>query len=359
MTTATSQTIPTALPATTAPQTHAPHAPAPAREVTSAMLAERLGGRLVGPPDVVVTRADALADADERTLSFIRDAAFAKDWAASRAGVALVSEGLSVDAAPGRALVFVRDADLAMVEALNMLAPAARQATPGIDPRAIIEPGAMIDPLASIGPFAVVRAGASVGEGSSIASGVVIDAGSRVGRFTTIHANVTIANASVVGDHCIIHPGVVIGADGFGYRPAPDGRGLVKIPHLGNAVLDSHVEIGANTCIDRARFGSTRIGAGTKIDNLVQIGHNCRIGRSVVICGCTGIAGSVTIGDGVQIGGNCGIADNVTIGRGARIAAKTGVMHDVPEGITVAGLPAFPGRDYLRMIAALRKLAKV
>lgn len=152
---------------------------------------------------------------------------------------------------------------------------------------------------------------------------------------------------------------MVIGADGFGYRPAPDGRGLVKIPHLGNAVLDSHVEIGANTCIDRARFGSTRIGAGTKIDNLVQIGHNCRIGRSVVICGCTGIAGSVTIGDGVQIGGNCGIADNVTIGRGARIAAKTGVMHDVPEGITVAGLPAFPGRDYLRMIAALRKLAKV
>ncbi|MFN5663046.1 MAG: LpxD N-terminal domain-containing protein, partial [Planctomyces sp.] len=199
MTTATSQTIPTA------PAAHAPQGLAPAREVTSAMLAERLGGRLVGPPDVVVTRADALADADERTLSFIRDAAFAKDWAASRAGVALVSEGLSVDAAPGRALVFVRDADLAMVEALNMLAPAARQCTPGIDPRAIIEPGAMIDPLASIGPFAVVRAGASVGEGSSIASGVVIDAGSRVGRFTTIHANVTIANASVVGDHCIIH----------------------------------------------------------------------------------------------------------------------------------------------------------
>jgi len=179
----------------------------------------------------------------------------------------------------------------------------------------------------------------------------------RIGRNTTLHPNVTIYTHCRIGDDVILHANVVIGADGFGYRPDPSGRGLVKLPHRGIVEIHDRVEIGAGSCVDRARFGATVIGEGTKIDNLVQIGHNCRVGRSCVICGCTGIAGSVTIGDGVQIGGNCGLGDNLTIGNGVKIAGNAALMHDVPDGATYAGYPAMPARDYMRILGAMKKAA--
>jgi UDP-3-O-[3-hydroxymyristoyl] glucosamine N-acyltransferase len=152
------------------------------------------------------------------------------------------------------------------------------------------------------------------------------------------------------------HQGVSIGADGFGYRPDPHGGGLLKVPHLGTVEVGDRVEIGANACVDRGKFGATVVGEGTKIDNLVQIAHNCRIGRSCIIAGLCGLSGSVTLEDGVVLGGNVGIADHVTIGAGARIGAKAGVMSDVPAGRSMLGCPADDLRAALRQMAAVRKL---
>ncbi len=175
---------------------------------------------------------------------------------------------------------------------------------------------------------------------------------------STLHPHVSVLDRCIIGNDCVLHAGVAIGADGFGYRPSPDGRGLLKIPHIGNVVIGDHVEIGANSCVDRAKFGSTTVGNGTKIDNLVQIAHGCRVGRSCIICGQTGMAGSVIVGDGVIIGGGVGVADNVEIGSGARIAALSGVTGNVPAGQTWMGAPAAPAGEWRRTYAAMRRMGK-
>jgi UDP-3-O-[3-hydroxymyristoyl] glucosamine N-acyltransferase len=326
-----------------------------------------LGGRLDGRADLPIQRVDAMEDGAPGVLTFIREARYAKGWASGRASAALVKDGVPVEGhdPDQRALIFVPDPDVALIRVLETLQ--ARHAVRGggtanaeavVHPTAVIEPTARLERGVVIGAHCFVGAGCRIGAGTVLGPGCVIEEASSLGAACVLHAQVTVRAGSEIGDEVILHSGVRIGADGFGYRPDPSGRGLLKIPHTGNVRIGRGVEIGANTCIDRARFGSTTIGDGTKIDNLVQVAHNCRIGRCVVICGCSGIAGSVTIGDGAVIGGNCGIADNVTIGAGARIAAKSGVMADVPPGQTVAGLPAMAGRDYLRLMATLRRLSR-
>jgi UDP-3-O-[3-hydroxymyristoyl] glucosamine N-acyltransferase len=253
-------------------------------------------------------------------------------------------------------LIRVDNADLAVVKVLEAFAPPATLPALGVHASAVIDASATIGKDARIGPLV------SVGAGSKIAAGCVLHAGARVGANVTmgehcvIHSNAFIDERCVLGARVIIHASAVIGGDGFGYRPAADGKSLTRIPHTGNVVLDDDVEIGANTCVDRAKFGSTRIGAGTKIDNLCQIAHGCRIGRMTVIAGMSGLAGSVTVGNGVQIGGYCGIGDHKTIGDGARLAAKSAVMNDIPAGATWGGMPAQDIREELRVIAAIRKL---
>jgi UDP-3-O-[3-hydroxymyristoyl] glucosamine N-acyltransferase len=179
-----------------------------------------------------------------------------------------------------------------------------------------------------------------------------------VGERTVLHPNVVIYERSVVGNDCILHAGVIIGADGFGYHPRPDGRGVIKIPHIGNVVIHENVEIGANSCVDKGKFGSTVIGAGTKIDNLVQIGHNCQLGRSCILCGECGLSGSVKLGDGVVLGGRVGVADNVSIGSGARVGAYSGVSNDIPPGAVYLGVPAGPANEWKRIYGFLRRLGK-
>jgi len=240
---------------------------------------------------------------------------------------------------------------------LNALVPPDAPLSPGMHSTSVIDPSATIGQRAHVGPFCVIGAGAQVGDDCVLISHVHLAADVRIGRNTTLHPNVTIYSRCRIGDDVILHANVIIGADGFGYRPDPSGRGLVKLPHRGIVEIHDRVEIGAGSCVDRARFGATVIGEGTKIDNLVQIGHNCRVGRFCVICGCTGIAGSVTIGDGVQIGGNCGLGDNLTIGNGVKIAGNAALMHDVPDGATYAGYPAMPARDYMRILGAMKKAA--
>ena len=317
-------------------------------QTTSGQLAAMLGGTLRGPADLVVNALSTLEAAGPSDLTFIRAAAYAKLWETCQAKVVLVAKGLAA-ALPddGRAIIEVAEADLAMVKALELFHPellAPPQPFGLRHPSAIIEPGCTIDPTASIGAMCYIGPNVTIGPE------------------TILMPRVTVLAGTVIGASCLIQSGVVLGGEGFGYRPdiKPGGRvTLVRLPHAGNVAIGDHVDIGANTCVDRARFGSTSIGDGTKIDNLVQIAHNCRIGRACIICGQTGLSGSVTLGDGVQLGGAAGVRDNVTIGSGVKVAAMSGIITDVPANQTWAGLPAMPGRDYFRVLAAMRKLAGI
>ena len=162
----------------------------------------------------------------------------------------------------------------------------------------------------------------------------------------------------MIGNDCIFHNNVSIGADGFGFRPSPDGNGLIKIKHIGNVIIGNNVEIGANSCVDKAKFNSTIVGDGCKIDNLVQIGHNSVLGKSCIMAGSSGLAGTVTLGDGVVIGGGAKIRDHITLGSGVKVGAGSGVITDVEPGKTVLGYPASDSRDTLKQWLALKKLAK-
>ena len=179
---------------------------------------------------------------------------------------------------------------------------------------------------------------------------------SSIGSRTVIWSGTIIRERCRIGNSCIIHPNVTIGADGFGYRPSADGRGMVKIPQIGTVEIGDSVEIGAGSCVDRRKFSATSIGDGTKIDNLVQIAHNCKIGRSCVMAGQSGLAGSVTLGDGVIMGGRAIVSDHVTVGAGARLGGNAGVMSDVPPGKTLLGIPADDYRKTLKVWASMKKL---
>lgn len=236
------------------------------------------------------------------------------------------------------------------------LRPESVSATSGISPQAVIHPTAEIEPEVEIEPFAVIGAGAQIGSGTRIGPHVVIGANVAIGRDCTIAAGATIVSA-LIGNHVIIHPGARIGQDGFGYAPGTR-PGMIKIVQIGRVIIQDHVEIGANTTIDRGTMDDTVIGEGTKIDNLVQIGHNVRIGRHCGIVAQVGIAGSTTIGNGVMIGGNAGLNGHITVGDGAQIAAKSGVASDVGPGERIGGLPARPIKDFLREIAEVTARAQ-
>jgi len=313
---------------------------------------------VVGRDDLVIEGVDTVADAGPRDLTFMIDARRARGWGTSAAGAALVSDGLDV---PGhdeqsRALIVVRDAEQSMIDALALFMPEEDSPPKGVDAQARIDATADIGRDVAVGPFVTVGPGARVGGGVVLHSGVRIGRDAVIGDDSVLHANVVVRDRCTVGRRVILHSGAAIGTDGFGYRPDPSGGGLRKMPHVGDVVIEDDVEIGANTCIDRAKFGSTVIGAGTKVDNLVQIAHNCRIGRSCVIAAQVGLAGSVTVGDGVQMGGQVGVAEHLTIGDGAQLGAQCGVLKDTPPGERVWGSPAQPARERLRQIAILRSL---
>lgn len=335
----------------------------PTREpLTSGSLASKVGGRVIGRDDLVVEGIETLDRADARHVTFIRNASYANSWATSKAGVAFVSEHLLADGSIAghdpatRALIAVADADLALNFALDFFAPKRRPAASGVHATAVVDPSAKLGQNVGIGPGAIISADCEIGDGASIGALCVLGRGVKVGMGTTLHPRVTIYDGCEIGRACTLHSGVVIGADGFGFRPDPSGKGLVKVPHIGNVQVHDGVEIGANSCIDRAKFSSTIIGAGTKIDNLVQIAHNCRVGRGCIICGGAMLAGSVELGDGVMIGGQVGIADQIKIGKLAQIGAQSGVMQNIEPGLRILGTPALPAKDTLRVWAITHRL---
>ncbi len=358
-----------------------------ASQHTPRSIAGHVGGRVVGSADLPITGLAEIGSAQPGRLTFIGDAAWAARWARSKASAAIVSENIDLEPGEGRALIYVPSADLAMAKVLEQFAPppvrpitqtpspaksAPQVSPPGttgdalagdsldatVHPTAIVAEGAALGKGVTVGPYCVIHQGVTVGDGTVLHAHVCLLDDVRVGRRCVLWPNVVVRERCVIGDRCVLEPGVVLGADGFGYRPDTSGKvpRIVKIPHLGNVVLGDEVEVGANTTIDRGKFEATTIGSGTKIDNQVQIGHNCRIGQMVIISGCTAVGGSVVIGDGALIGGAVIFKDHVTVGSRGRIAGAAGVIHDVPDDAEWAGYPAQNAKDTFRQIAALRKL---
>ena len=325
---------------------------------TTGDLAERIHGELRGRSDLGIDGVNALKDASERQITFITDEAHAGLWGQTRAAAAVITDGIDVSGhdPSARALIVVPNASLAMIELLQLFAPPPLLPDTGVHPTAWVHPDASIGQDVRIGPHASVERGASIGDRVVLHGGVRIYAEAHIGDDSILHANTVIRERCRLGRRVITHQNVSIGADGFGFERAPDGSGLLHVPQIGNVEIFDDVEIGAGSCIDRAKFGTTVIGAGTKIDNLVQIAHNCNIGRSCVIAALAGLAGSVTVGDGVGVGGAVAIAPHVTIGSGVSIGACSGVMRDIPPGQTCLGTPATDARDALRQAAALQRL---
>lgn len=329
--------------------------------MTSGELATLVDGQLIGPSDVVLSAVETLEQAGPEALSFVRNVRHIHQLAASRCGAVLVSraalakESAAPDDYNGKALIVVDDADLALITLLELLTPKPLR-HPGVHASAAIDPSAQLGSAISVGSHVAVGPASIIGDGCVLDPGVVIGAKVTLGKNCFIHPNVTILDRCVLGDRCIVHAGAVIGADGFGYRPHPSGQGLIKIPHAGNVAIGDNVDIGANTCIDRAKFGSTLIGDGTKIDNLVQIGHGCRIGRCCIICGTSALSGSVTLEDGVMLGGGAAVADGYTLGAGAMLGARSGLFSDISPGQRWFGYPARPSRQAFREFSMLRKL---
>ena len=304
------------------------------------------------------TGLNHLEKATSDQISFIGSSKYAKLYGSSNAGAIVINENLKHLVSGEIPLLIVDNADLAMAKLLSVFEPEPPFIEFDIHPMATVHHSAKIGKDSSIGAGCYIGANVVIGDGVVIYPNVTILDDSSIGTQTIIWPGTVIRERSKIGAFCILHNNVSIGADGFGYRPAEDGRGLIKIVHIGNVVIGNGVEIGANSCIDRAKFDSTIIGDGCKIDNLVQIGHNCIMGRCCIMAGHSGLAGSVTLGDGVIIGGSASIKDHTTIHSGAVVAAGSGVMGDVAAGKTVLGYPATESRDKLREWAAVRKLGR-
>lgn len=327
--------------------------------LTAQHIAEMTGGLLSGDGSLSISAVQTVDRARPDDLTFAGDEKHARLVPASAARLVIVQRNLTVHPAPGQALISVDDVDLAVGKVLEHLAPPPPLPAIGIHPSAVIDPSARIGNNCRIGPHVVIGPNATVGDGCTLHPRVCIMDHASLGRGLTLWPGVVIYDRCTVGDGSILHAGVVIGADGFGYRPSPDGREIIKIPQIGSVTIGRMVEIGANTTVDRAKFDATIIGDGCKIDNLVQIAHNCRLGRGVIIAGQTGLAGSVQVGDGVIIGGGVDLRDHITIGPGARIAGGSQVMNDVPAGETWAGSPAQEIKAARREYVAVRQLPEV
>ncbi len=317
-----------------------------------------LNGELVGTTNQKIVGPEELSRAEANHISFIGSRKYVKLWDESKACAAIVDEKLKVEAGENRALIKVKNADLAMARLLEVFEPAPPEFDEEIHRTAVVDTTASIGDGCKIGANCFVGKNVVLGEGVILYPNVTIMDETKIGPATIIWPGTVVRERCEIGAYCIFHNNVSIGADGFGYRPREDGMGLTKIPQIGNVVIGNAVEIGANSCVDRGKFSSTIIGDGCKIDNLVQIAHNCVMGRSCIMAGHSGLAGSVTLGDGVIIGGSASIKDHTTIHSGAVVAAGSGVMNDVPPGKTVLGYPAEDSRDKLKQWLALRKLAK-
>jgi len=326
------------------------------KKYTTEQINQTVKGTLDGSPTILITSVEQIFEATENQLTLIGEKKYIKQWEQSPASAAIINDNLDVEPGQGRALIRVPDADLALAQVLKLYEPDPPKCEPGIHSAAVVDATAEISAGAAIGAGCYIGPGVVIGKNTKLYPNVTVLDEASIGSETIIWSGTVIREHCKIGNHCIIHPNVTIGADGFGFRPSPDGQGIVKIPQIGTVKIGDHVEIGAGSCVDRGKLGATTIGDGTKIDNLVQIGHNCILGRFCVMSGQSGLAGTVTLGDGVMMGGGSRVKDHVTVGDGAKLGGNAGVISDLAPGKTVLGVPAYDIRQTLRIWAAQKQL---
>ena len=319
--------------------------------MTLAEVADHLGCRLDGDGAVMIVGVADLVSARAEEIALFAHPRYKAEAAATQAGAVIVAEDAPAFSRP---LLRAKNPVLAFARALALFHTPPRPA-PGVSAHAAVGDGAVVDPAATIGPFVSIGAGARVGAGTILESHVAVGAGVTIGRDCHVHAHVSLREGVVLGDRVVIQNGAVIGSDGYGFT-RDDGGGHVKVPQIGIVVIEDDVEIGANTTIDRATVGETRIGAGTKIDNLVQVGHNVRIGREVLLAAQVGISGSATLEDRVTLGGQVGVQGHIVIGRGAIAAGQSGVTNSVEAGRFVTGYPAIDNRAWRKASVVFAQL---
>jgi len=295
--------------------------------------------------------------AEQHQVTVLSNSKYARYLPDCLASACFISTNFEVLSKPENlTLLRCPDPEISFLKAVNLLHPPV-QRHHSIATQTAIADNASIGDSVHIAAFATLDENSQIGDNSVIHQGVYIGRQVTIGKHCCIHPNVVIYDNSQIGDYVIIHAGSVIGADGFGYKYRDNQH--IKVPHVGNVIIENHVEIGANTCIDRGALGSTVIGAGSKIDNLVQLGHNNQVGRNVIICGQSGISGSCKIGDGAVLAGSSGIADHVTIGQQAVVMARAGVAGDVKPATQVFGSPAKERKIAWKELAALAKLPEI
>ncbi len=332
-----------------------PDTPIPVVSITAADVAQRVGGTVHGDGARPIQGIATLDHAQPTDLTWVARPDLLPKLATSRAGVALIPRGAAAN--QPLTLIEVDDPGIALCTVLAYLAPPTETVPPGVHPTATLAQDAIVDG-AGIGPNTYVGSGACVEPGTQLHANVWIGRNVHIGRDCVLWPGVVIREHSILGNRVTIHPNAVLGADGFGYHQR-DGRN-VKIPQIGRVIIEDDVEIGAGTCIDRARSGITRIGRGTKIDNLVQIGHNVTIGENSIIVAQCGLAGSVTVGPHVMLAGQVGVVDHVHIGGRTIVAAKSVVEKDFPDGnLVLRGTPAVQHAAFKRQFAAVRRLPQM
>lgn len=316
-------------------------------------LAEIVGGRVIGDPELIIKGVAGVAESNGNDLTFAEDAKYLAEAENSRAAAVIVPENINESR---KTVIAVKNPRLAYARVASLFAPAVFY-KPGIDLTAIISPKARVGKNVSIHAHVVVEDDVEIGDNVVLAPGVFIGKNSKIGNNTVIHPNVVVEYDSIIGANVIIHAGTVIGSDGYGFVSAADGHH--KIPQLGNVIIEDNVEIGANVTVDRGASGPTVIGAGTKIDNLVQIAHNVKIGPDCLIIAQVGIAGSTELGKRVILAGKTGVVGHIKIGDQAVIASDSTVTKDVPPAVFYSGRPAHDHKAALREQAAMRKLPEL
>ncbi len=322
---------------------------------TARELAERVSGRVEGDPDRRLAGIAPAGNAGPEHLTYVVNEKYARQLERNEAGAALVPVDLDLDA-NGTTLIRVENPELAFSQLIALFLPS-EPVPPGVHPTAVLGEGTALGADVSLGAYVTLGRGCRIGDRCEIGPGVHIGPGVSIGDDCFIGANCTLLEGAVLKNRVRLHTGVRLSVDGFGYAASPDGP--VKIPQVGRCVIGNDVEIGANSTIDRGSLGDTSVGDGTKIDNLVHIGHNCRIGRNCFIVAQVGIAGSSVVEDGARLAGQVGLAGHLTVGAGASVGAQSGVMTDIPPGEIWSGYPARPHRMWLRATSYFYKLPEL
>ena len=325
--------------------------------MTAAEIAGIVNGKIIGDAGKVITAIAGIKDAGPDDLSFAGSRKIMELFTASKAGILLISPDLSSTPKPESTLIVCANADIAfaMIAARYAEEPPAFER--GVHPSAVVSPEAKLGKNVSINANAVIEKGAEIGDNTVIGAGCYIGHDVKIGADSLLYPNVTVMYRCIIGRKAVIHPGVVIGADGFGFIPGP--QGLVKVPQTGYVQIDDDVEIGANTTIDRARFGRTWIKSNVKIDDQVMVAHNVTVGESSILVAQCGIAGSSELGRGVILAAQSGVNGHITLGDGVQVAGTSGVLRSVPAGKTVLGTPAETQRDFMARLTLPSRFEKL